>query len=425
MMRPQTLAPERTAAGPRAALRVMLHRNFAPYFAGNFLSMCGTWFQTLAQTILVYRLTGSAFLVGVVNFALFAGVFIMAPWSGAAADRYDRRRLLATTQAIAAVVTGTLAVVAYLGLATTWVVVGLAFLLGFSTAFAIPARQSFIPSLVSRSELPAAVALNSVTFNLARTIGPVVAALIVDRYGVAAAFGFNSLSYLVLIAALYVVRPSPQGERPAEPPRLRQTVKMLRDDHRLVTLFAVVVIVSVASDPVSTLMPAFATRVFSRPDTLAGMLIGIFGAGAVTAAFIFGARAHPSYRRLGLTMGLLGGGMTLLALTENLTLAMTGLFVAGFGFLATMTAATATLQLEVEDHQRGRVMALWSVAFLGVRPVAALVDGAVATGLGVQAGALVMALPALVAAAALLLSHERPLDRIWTRGVQPAVTEEI
>lgn len=414
-------APAETGApaiwiGPRAVVRVLFHRNFSPYFFGNFLSMCGTWFQNLAQTILIYRLTGSAFLVGVVNFALFAGVFLMAPWSGSAADRYDRRRLLALTQLIAAGITGCLALLAHLEMAGTSVVIGLALLLGLSTAFAIPARQALIAALVDREDLPAAVSLNSVTFNLARAIGPVVAAFVVTQFGVAPAFAFNSLSFLALVAALYLVHPKPQPARPDQNPRLIETIKLVWHDSRLLTLFAVVAIVSVASDPVSTLMPAFATRAYGRPDTVAGYLIGTFGAGAVAAAFFFAGRTVHSYRRLGYTLALLGAGIGGLALTATLATGTVALFIGGFGFLATVTTATATVQLEIDDAHRGRVMALWSIAFLGMRPPASLIDGAVASVAGVRMGALLMALPALAGGIVLSLSHRSPIDRVRTRA---------
>src|SRR5688572_26216546 len=161
-----------------ASWRVLLHRNFGPYFLGNFLSNCGTWFQTLAQSILVFRLTHSTFWLGLVNFSQFIGVFLLAPWAGSAADRFDRRRLLLVTQGVAIVVTAGLAVLAAVDAVNAPVVIAFALVLGLSTAFAIPTLQALVPSLVSRVELPAAVAMNSVTFTLARAVGPALGAVV-------------------------------------------------------------------------------------------------------------------------------------------------------------------------------------------------------------------------------------------------------
>ena len=409
-------SPSASRADARAALRVVTQRNFGPYFLGNFISMCGTWFQALAQAILIYRLTGSTFLVGVVNFSLFAGVFLMVPWSGSAADRYNRRRLLIATQGFMTVVTAVLAAIAATGRATAAIVIAFVFLLGLATAFAIPARQSFIPSLVERHDLQSAIALNSVTYNLARAVGPVLAAVIVQRYGIPWAFAANSVSYLALIAALVIVNPRPQ-ELVDERPRLRETIEIVRRDTRLLALFGVVAAVAMSSDPVTTLTPAFATEIFGRPDTTAGVLVGSFGVGAVSAVFFVAGRTDVSYRRMGATLALLGSGILAFAFSSTLIMASVALFVAGFGSLASASSATGALQLETDDRQRGRVMALWSVGFIGLRPPAALLDGAIASGVGLRAAAVVMSIPALVAAGVLLARRRtafvRALERWW------------
>src|SRR5262249_22234937 len=162
------------------------------------VSSCGTWFQILAQSILVYRLTGSAFLLGVVNFAQFFGTLVLAPWAGGAADRFDRRRLLAATQLVAAAVSGTLALLAHDGAATEAAVIPLALLLGVTTAFAMPALQALVPALVPVDDLPSAVALNSATFNLARAIGPATAAVAIRAFGIPTAFALDCLSFVPL-----------------------------------------------------------------------------------------------------------------------------------------------------------------------------------------------------------------------------------
>jgi MFS family permease len=379
-----------------AALR---NRNFAPFFAGNALSNCGTWFQTLAQSLLIYRLTHSAFLLGLVNFSQFAGIFIFAPWSGAAADRYDRRRLLIATQVAAAAVTALLALIVGRGDATPAIVIGLVLLLGASTAFATPASQALLPALVPREQLAAAVSLNSVTFNLARAVGPALAAVVIGAAGIAVAMAVNSVSYLALIAAVLVVRPLEEQQRPEERPRLRDSVAAVWADRRLAGWIAVWGIAGLSTDPVATLSPAFATRVFAVPDTRAGYLVGAFGCGAVTAAFTIASRTRRTQRRLALTLGLLGGGILAFAFAPSFAAALPVLYVAGLGYLSSNTHATTSLQLEIDDAQRGRIMALWSIAFLGSRPVASLVDGGLAAAVGVRQAAAVLSLPALCAAA--------------------------
>lgn len=383
-------------------LRVMVHRNFWPYFTGNFLSNCGAWFQNLAQAIFVYRLTGSTFLVGVVNFAQFAGVFVLAPWAGSAADRFDRRRLLIATQVGAVVVSGMLALLTRAGLATAPVVIVMALALGLTTAFAVPAMQALVPLLVDRHELSAGVALNSLTFNLARAVGPVLAAVVIHQLGLAAAFGLNSLSYLALIGGLALVRPAPQQPPAAERPRLRDSVDLVRRNARLMAYLGTIAALSLTVDPVSTLTPGFAKAVFHRSDLLAGNLVGAFGAGAVLAALTVAGRRADATRHLPVTCLALGGGMLAFALAPGLAWAYPALVVAGAGYLMTNTVATTAVQLEVEDAHRGRLMALWSIAFLGIRPVGSLVDGGVAQAAGLRAGGVVMSLPVMAAAIALV-----------------------
>lgn len=390
----------------RSSLRALRHRDFALFFSGNLLSNCGTWFQNIALALLVYRLTHSPFWVGAANFAQFIGVVILAPWAGSAADRFNRRALIVGTQLGATVVSAALAALVAAGWGTLPVVLGLALLLGFTTAFSTPALQAILPALVPREDLGAAVAMNSVTFNLARAVGPVAGALVVARLGIPWAIGVNALSYLALAAAVLVVHPAPQTHR-SEHARLRDSIRMVREDHFLAVLLVVVAAVSLTMDPVSTLTPSFATRFFHHPDTWAGYLIGAFGAGAVIASVVPLREGTAPERRIGGMLLLLGGGMIAFGLTPSVAIAFPLLAVAGFGYLIGQTSATTLLQLEVSDEERGRVMALWSIAFLGSRPLASLLDGGLASLLGPRLATVLMTLPT-VAVAALLLSGHAP-----------------
>ena len=380
--------------GPRAALHVVTQRSFGPYFLGNALSASGTWFQNLAASLLVYRLTHSPFLLGVLNFAQFVPMLVLAPWAGGAADRLDRRTVLLATQAAAVVLSVALGALALADAAGAGVVIAFALALGIASAFATPAQQALVASLVEPRDLGSAVALNSMTFNLARAIGPVTAAAVIAAFGIPTAFFVNAGSYLFFVVALLLVRPRPQ-QRAARAP-LRESFALLRAQPRLLWLLFVVMAVGFASDPVNTESPAFAHE-FGHADTVAGVIIGVFGAGAVTAALFFAGR-EGSPRLTVATLTLLGVAMVLFSLSPSLWIGFGFLFVAGFGYLASNARATTQLQLEVTDTQRGRIMALWSIAFLGLRPVASLVDGAIADVAGVRVAGIVLALPALAAA---------------------------
>jgi len=400
----------------RSSLRALRHRDFALYFGGNVLSNCGTWFQNIALSLLVFRLTRSSFWVGAVNFAQFAGVLLLAPWAGAAADRGDRKRLIVVTQVVATLTSGALALAVATGWGVLPVVLALALVLGLTTAFATPAMQAVLPALVPREDLGAAVAMNSVTFNLARAVGPVLGALVVARLGLAWAIAINALSYLVFAAAMLLTRPAAQPRHTGERPRLVDSMRMVGRETHLAWLLAVVAAVSLSMDPVNTVTPAFATRIYGRPDTFVGILIGAFGAGAVAASVIPTRERRRPERVIAATLALFGAGMIAFALSPSLGIGLGALVAGGFGYLSSQTRATTMLQLEVSDAERGRVMALWSVAFLGTRPVASLVDGGLATVFGPRAATLCMAVPVVAAAAAMAAGPGRRIGEALERA---------
>lgn len=382
----------------RSSLRALRHANFAVYFVGNLLSNCGTWFQNIALALLVYRLTKSPFWVGAVNFAQFIGVVVLAPWAGHAADRFDRRKLIIATQLGATLVSAVLAWLVAVRLGSVPIVLALALLLGATTAFATPALQAIIPALVPRDDLGAAIAMNSVTFNLARAVGPVAGAFVVARFGIPWAIGINAVSYSAFAALMLFLHLDEAREAHGKRARLRDSIAMLKQDSSLPILLAVVAAVSFTMDPVSTLTPAFATRFFHKPDTFSGFLIGAFGTGAVLGSVIPLRDTERPERRIALMVGILALAMLAFGLVPSLVSSLVVLAIAGFGYLIGQTSATTELQLRVGDAQRGRIMALWSVAFLGTRPIAALVDGGLASVVGLRGATVIMCLPTFAAA---------------------------
>jgi MFS family permease len=387
-----------TATPRRTSLQVLRTRDFGLFFLGSSLSNVGTWFQNIAAGLLVYELTRSTLAVGAVNFAQFLGAFLLAPVAGAAADRFDRRRLLMVSQVGAALVGGALAVATAAGVVTAPVVVGAAALLGLALAFMVPALLALVPLLVPREDLDAAVSLNSVTFNLARAVGPVLGALVVDRAGYALAFGLNAGSFLLFVGALLLIRPRVQDRVTGPRPRLLDTIRMIRRRPVWAALLVAVVAVSTSTDPINTLTPELAKDVLGGTDLHVGLLVGSFGAGATLTAFTLIGWVRRRPNALVGAMVVQAVGLAAVAFAPTLPLAMLGFAVSGGGFLAAITRSTVRLQSEVPDEQLGRVMALWSLAFVGTRPVAALVDGVVAELFGARVATLVMALPVLLTA---------------------------
>jgi MFS family permease len=320
---------------------------------------------------------------------------VLSPWAGSLADRIDRKQLLLVTQAAATVLSATLAGLAWAGLASEWVVIGFSGALGVSTAFAVPAQQALIASLVEEEDMPQAVALNSMTFNLARAVGPASAAAVIATLGIPWAFALNSVSYLLLVAGLLAVRP--RSEERAERGSLRESFRLLRERPKLAVALLIVMVAGFGSDPVNTESPAFA-HAFGYSDTWSGAIVAFFGAGAVAAALLVAGRVAGSRGRMGVMLAALGAGVALFSLSPWLPLGFVFLALAGFGYLGANTAATTRLQLGVSASQRGRIMALWSIAFLGLRPVASLTDGAIAGTLGVRAAGVVLGVPALLGA---------------------------
>lgn len=377
---------------------MLTSRDFGAFFLGSSLSNIGTWFQNIAAGLLVYDLTGSTLAVGAVSFAQFLGTVVLAPWAGAAADRYDRRRLLMVTLVGASLVGAGLAGLTYAGLATAPVVIGLSLLLGIALAFTTPALLALVPLLVHDRDLDIAVSLNSVTFNLARAVGPILGALVVGRAGHGAAFGLNAASFLVFLLALVVVRPRRQQVVRGPRPRLRESIRLVRDDPVWTTLLVAVMLVSFSSDPVNTLSPELALDVFGRDEVAVGVLVGAFGGGATLTALTLMPWIRQRRHALAAGMALEGAGIVLVGLAPTYLVAVAGFAVAGGGFIAGVTRATARLQLEVPPAQLGRVMALWSLVFVGSRPVAALCNGVVAELLGARVAAVTIALPVLLGA---------------------------
>ena len=402
-----------------STLGVLSQRNFAPYFVGNLLSSCGTWIQNLSQVVLIFRLTGSTFQVAIVSFAQFIGVVILAPWTGAVADRFDRRRILVFTQVWSAGVVASLGLLTYANMMKPSYLIAAALMVGIAKAFSVPLQQSLVPSLVAPRDLQPAVALNSVTFNLSRAVGPMVGAVLITTVGFTWAFLINALSYLGLVGALLVLK-IPEREKSARDarPRLRDTIRLVCRDGQMLPLLLAVAMVAVAVDPVNNLTPAFSVEVYGRTDTFTGVLTGSFGIGAAFGAALIVARARASLRNISMAMTLVGVPIIGFGISTSGVVGIGVLFVAGLAFIVSVSLATTMVHMNVTDEHRGRVMALWGVAFLGVRPVASLVDGLVATWLGLRYAAVVMPLPVLVGAA-YIVRREKSLT-VGTGGTTSA-----
>lgn len=358
---------------------------FGPFFAGKLLSTAGIWIHNVVAAILAYELSGSALVVGVVSVAQFGPQLVFAPLSGAFADRGDRRLQVVLGRAIAATGSGSLAVAIMIvgvdGLPGAWPVVAAAFVVGVGFVIGGPAMNALIPSLVRPGELASAVALNSIPFTIARAGGPAVGALIATTSGPALAFGVAALTNLLF--ALMLLPLSIEGRvagiRADADRRVRAGLRYVRQDPGIVLLLGGVAAIGVGADPVITLTPSLSSA-FGQGASLVGVFASSFGVGAGLAFVVLGTlRRRLGLARLGtLGLGALATGLLVTSVSPLPQVAIAGLGVAGAGMTASLTSLSTQLQQRLPDEFRGRVMALWSVAFLGSRPIAAALNGAVA-----------------------------------------------
>jgi MFS family permease len=319
------------------------------------------------------------------------------------------------------VLSGALAAVTWAGHASVPLVMGCAVGLGIGSAFSAPASQALIGNLVPRRDLQSAVALNSMTFNLARAIGPTLAGLSVDKLGFAPTFAINAGSYLLLVLGLFLVTPHARELAGRGQARLRESLRLVRKQPQLLAFLLIVTAVGFASDPVNTEAPAFA-HAFDIHRGLrlwTGVIVGAFGAGAIAAAFALAGRVAGSPRRMMTTLTVLFAGIVGFSVSPSFSVGLGFLAVAGFGYLASNTSATSRLQLDVAEHQRGRIMALWSVAFLGLRPIASLADGAIAGAFGVRLAGVALAVPALLGAVAIFFVERRRRGNSYSAVTRP------
>ncbi|MGE5815883.1 MAG: MFS transporter [Acidobacteriota bacterium] len=368
------------------AIRAFRHRDYRLFMGGQAISLIGTWMQTVAQSWLVYRLTGSAALLGMVGFATQIPVFLLGPFAGSYADRVDRRRLLLMTQTMMMVLALLLALLTLTGRVAIWHLFVLGSLLGVANAYDMPGRQVFVYEIVGREDLINAIALNSSMVNGARVIGPAVAGLLVAAIGEGWCFFFNGVSYAAVIGGLLLVHTRSRPHRATQSPleAAREGLGFVVRTAPVRALLVLLGIVSLAGMPYSILMPVVADRVLHAGPSGYGMLMGATGVGAIAAALTLASRR--TIRGLGswVAMGcaLFGLSLALFASVHTFWIAGGLLTVAGFSMMVQMASSNTLIQSMVPDHLRGRVMSVYSMMFLGMAPFGSLLAGTLAERIG-------------------------------------------
>ncbi len=363
------------------ALRALQHRNFRLFYVGQGVSQIGTWLQLIATSWLVYRLSDSTFMLGLAAFALQIPFLFLAPIAGVYVDRLDRRRVLLTTNTVAALQATVMFALVALGHVEAWHLVAGNLVLGIVNACDAPARQSILIELVGgKSDLPNAIALNSGMMNSARFIGPLLGGALIASLGERWGFGVNALSYLFVLTALAKIRSSAPPRRPSERGLLRQLTAGARYAYGFLPTRCALLLLTAMSLTVhsyAALMPWFAREVFHGDSSMLGMLLAAGALGAVSGLVYLALR--PDIRGLlrlaGLMAAVGGGGLFAFSFSTTLWAALPALYFVGMGSLLVAASANTVLQSIVPDELRGRVAALYVVSFLGVSPLGALATG--------------------------------------------------
>ena len=386
----------------RDTFKALRARNYRLFFIGQIVSVSGTWMQGIAQAWLVLQLTGSGAMLGLTTGLQFLPMLLFGPWAGVVADRVDKRRLLMVTQATAGVLALLLGALTATGAIELWMVMVLAFAFGCVVAVDNPTRQSFVLEMVGTEDLPNAVTLNSVVINAARGVGPALGGLLIATVGIAACFFLNGLSYLAVISALVAMRPSELhlAKRAVRGPKqLREGLAYVWRTPELKIPLLVMAGVGTLTYNFHVTLPLLAKFTFGGGPLAYGVLSAIMGLGAVVGGLASARRSDASVRGLLRSSWLFGGSMLVTAAAPNLPLAAVSLFIVGAASIRFIATANATLQLGSAPEMRGRVMALWGVAFLGTTPFGGPLAGWIGEAFGARSAIVMGAVAAMVAAA--------------------------
>jgi len=386
--------PTSPATGAKSMLRGLSrsfrHRDYRLFFSGQFISLIGTWMQQTAQSWLVYRLTGSSLNLGLVGFAGQFPVFLLAIFGGVMADRLNRRSVLVGTQAASMVQAALLAWLTLAGHVQVWQIMVLAAFLGVVNAVDIPTRQSFIVELVGKEDLHNAIALNSSMFNSARILGPSIAGVLLAAVGEGWCFSLNAVSYLAVIYCLLLMGvpakvPARTGVSLRE--HLREGFAYAWGTPAVRTILLLLAVSSGIGMSYVVLMPVFAQEVLHSGPRGLGLLMASTGCGSLLGALMLAARQESRGIGRFAYFGVLcfGGSLILFALSSNLWLSALLLVPVGFSMIVSMAAANTMLQTLCPDELRGRVMALYSMVFMGMAPFGALLSGSLAHLIGAPA----------------------------------------
>ncbi len=403
----------------RGTFYALRHRNFRLFFIGQLISLSGTWMEVTAEGWLVYKLTGSKLLLGVVGVAGSAPLLLFSIWGGWLADHYPKRTVIVFTQSISMILAFTLSAIIWLGVVQPWHIVLIAFLGGVVFAFDMPARQSFFVEMTSREDLVNAISLNSSIVNGARIIGPAAAGAVMAQVGIATCFFLNGLSFVAVIAGLLMMR-LPAHIRPA---RTQSASKQalsgfhyLLGNFRVCVLLVLFAVVGVFGWSYVVVMPAFARDILHLDEAHYGVLMSSVGFGALTGALWLATAGHRlAKNRLAFRGVLLLSAMLILfALNRNFYLALVLFAGVGLGGIVFFTLCNTLIQTNVPDQMRGRVMGIWTSVFGAVIPLGNLEAGYLASLVNVPLtliiGALICASATLVAMKVLNHSHAEATD---------------
>jgi MFS family permease len=414
----------------RFSLRALRHRDLRLFFAGQLVSLIGTWMQQVAVSWLMYRLTGSPFMLGVIAFSQQFPTFVVAPFAGALADRWDRHRMVVVAQFLLMLQAATLAALVLTNTVQVWHVIALSVTLGLLSGIDIPARQSLLIQLVRGSEdLANAIALNSSMFNAARLIGPAIAGVLISLTGEGTVILLNAISYVPVLVALLAIEAAREAARSGSGKSVLGSVgegfAYALGHVPIRQILTMLALISLAGIPYSVLMPVIARDVLGGDARTLGLLTSAVGFGALVGTIYLASRG--SIRGLGRVIVaatvLLGGGLAALSLSRHVLFAALLMPLVGSGVVIAIASINTVLQTIVDDDMRGRVMSLYTMAFMGMSPLGGLVAGALAHRVGAPATLAIQGGVCLVVAA-WFSTRVRPLRELMvpiyeSRGISP------